>query len=207
MNLKLAWNKLVSKYSKDPELINNLWNQIQTCYSTPGRYYHNLSHLEYMLEKAQLHKTGLLDQDTVILSIFYHDLVYDPQRNDNEQNSAIIAGKALASLGLPEDQILKCQNQVLATKYHDIPGDHDTNYLIDFDLAILGDSPGNYRKYSKNIRKEYYMFNDRLYKKGRSKVISHFIGKERIFNTRWFYDNYELQARENLKTELENLGE
>jgi len=205
MNLKVVWNNLASKFTGDNDLINELLSEIETSYTSPPRYYHNFCHLEKMIRMALLHTNRLLDPDTIMFSIFYHDLVYDPQRNDNEQNSAVMAQKALLKMGVPGNQIMKCQNQILATKDHNTRDDNDTNYLIDFDLAILGDSPENYRGYSRNIRKEYHMFNNLLYNKGRSKVIRHFLERKRIYNTGWFNENYELQARENLKTELETL--
>lgn len=149
MNLKVVWNNLASKFTGDNDLINELLSEIETSYTSPPRYYHNFCHLEKMIRMALLHTNRLLDPDTIMFSIFYHDLVYDPQRNDNEQNSAVMAQKALLKMGVPGNQIMKCQNQILATKDHNTRDDNDTNYLIDLTslfwvtvLKITGGIPG-----------------------------------------------------------------
>src|SRR5690606_20653255 len=144
MNLKDIWNSLLSKYTADAVLINKLWSQIESCYTSPGRYYHNLSHLDYMIEKSIIYKNRISDPDTLLFSVFYHDIIYDPTRNDNEGKSAETAREALTNTGVTGDRISKCEKQILATKDHEGGADEggadlDTNYLIDLDLAILGE--------------------------------------------------------------------
>lgn len=92
----------------------------------------------------------------------------------------------------------------MATKGHQA-ADHDSLYLIDFDLAILGEPPCIYAEYVQKVRAEYAMFPDFLYKRGRRKVLQYFLEMDTIFKTREFIDHYELQARENLKAELQGL--
>src|SRR5690606_34481974 len=99
--------------------------------------------------------------------------VYNITRQDNEQKSADIAEDRLAKLGVPADKISMCQNQIMVTKEHHDSTDNDTNYLLDFDLLILGDTPENYKDYTKKIRNEYSIYPDFLYKKGRKKVLQH----------------------------------
>jgi predicted metal-dependent HD superfamily phosphohydrolase len=140
-----------------------------------------------------------------MFSIFYHDIVYSPRRRDNEGKSADIASDRLAKLGVPTDKILKCRQQILATKDHRGQAKNDTDHLVDFDLAILGDTPEKYWEYAKKIRKEYWVYPNFLYKKGRKKVLRHFLGMETIFKTPEFYENLEQRARENLKSELQEL--
>lgn len=202
INLQEIWNQLASKYSGDSQFVKKLWEEIEFSYTNKNRYYHNLGHLEYMIEKAQQYKEKLTDPDTVFFSIFYHDIVYDPKRQDNEQKSAEIARENLSRLGVPSEKIVNCQNQIISTKAHSRSIENDINYLLDFDLAILGESPELYTDYTKKIRKEYSIYPDFLYKRGRKKVLQHFIEMDRIFKTEEFYNNYERQARENMKTEL-----
>ncbi len=204
-SLKAIWKNLASGYTNNFEIIDALWTELEKSYTTKNRYYHNLNHLEYMLDKAFRYQEKLGDQDTVLFSIFYHDIVYDTKRRDNEQESADIAQDRLTKLSIPTDKIAKCQIQIIATKYHECKGDNDTKYLLDFDLAILGDTPENYENYTKKIRKEYSIFPDFLYKRGRKKVLQHFLNMNSIFKTPEFIEKYETQARKNLTTELQKL--
>ena len=206
MNIsKSIWFELASRYSNNIQLIAQLWTEIEKNYSNKNRHYHNLSHLEYMLDKALYYEDNLNDLDTVLFSIFYHDIVYSSNRQDNEQSSAELAHDRLTKLGLSSEKITNCHNQILATKDHINSTDNDTNLFLDFDLAILGESPENYKDYSENIRKEYAIYPNVLYNKERKKVLLHFLEKKSIYHCKTFQVRYEQQARKNLKAELEKL--
>ncbi|GAA3582111.1 hypothetical protein GCM10022395_33110 [Snuella lapsa] len=183
-------------------LIDELWNEIEKNYSGKNRHYHNLNHLEFMMKLAFEYKSELVDIDTLLFSVFYHDIVYNSKRSDNELKSAEIAKVRLKRLGLPSDRITKCHEQILATKEHGNDTESDTNFLVDFDLAILGDEHENYLDYTKKIRKEYSVYPDFFYNKGRKKVLRHFLEMDRIFKTNEFKMNFEEQARKNIRTEL-----
>ena len=200
--MKSRWHTLASSYSSDQELIDGLWQEIEEQYSGRKRHYHNLNHLGYMIDKALEHQAYLGDLNTVLFSIFYHDIVYNVKRQDNEQKSEDLAKERLVKLELQDDQIARCQMQIIATKEHHSQEDSDTNYLVDIDLAILGEDAETYESYTQMIRKEYAIFPMFLYKAGRKKILRHFLEMDHIFKTDWFHENYEPQARENLKAEL-----
>ena len=205
VDLKKIWNELAAKYSDDETLVAGLWTEIEKAYTAKARYYHNLAHLEYMAERVIRYKGSLTDFDTVMFSIFYHDMVYNIRRQDNENRSADTARDRLTQLGVPTGKITTCQQQIIATKDHNDNADKDTNFLVDFDLAILGDTPEKYKYYTKQIRSEYSLYPDFLYNKGRKKVLQHFLKMDKIFKTDEFYSNYEQQARKNLTIELTGL--
>ena len=204
-HLNEIWNELTLRYSDNDELNYELWSELVNNYSASGRHYHNLTHLEYMMAMVAIYKNNLTDPDTVLFSIFYHDIIYDPKRQDNEERSAHLAHERLSLLGVPTGIIAQCQSQILASKVYKVNGDNDLNYFVDFDLAILGDTQEKYMEYKMKIRKEYSMYPDFLYKNGREKILQNFLDMERIFKTEVFYNNCEQQARENIKTELEEL--
>lgn len=201
-NLNDIWEELTSNYTNNIGLINEFWNEIVNCYSSKGRHYHNMDHLEYMIKLAHNYKSEIVDFDTLLFSIFYHDIVYNTQRSDNELESAQLAGNRLERLGLISDQVVKCHEQIMATKEHNNDTNADINSLVDFDLAILGDEPERYLEYTKKIRKEYSIYSDFMYTKGRRKVLRHFLEMESIFKTEEFKVNFEQRARKNLKVEL-----
>lgn len=203
--LKAHWIKLASVYSGDNSIIDELWLEIEKSHTSNGRYYHNLTHLQYMIDKALLFRENLSDLDTILFSIFYHDIVYNVEQHDNEQKSSEIAVNRMERLAVPTNKIVNCQRQIVATKEHKNSVDNDTNYLLDFDLAILGDTPENYMEYTHKIRKEYSIYPDFLYTQGRKKVLQHFLDMDNIFKTDIFRNNYEAQARENIRAELNKL--
>lgn len=203
--LKSHFYQLVSAFTSDAEIVGQLWKEIESAYSQKKRYYHNINHLDYMLRLAEENRDELEDSAVVLFSIFYHDIVYNVKRRNNEEKSAEFAAEKLALLGLEPKRIERCREQILATKHHTFSDDSDTSYLIDFDLAILGDTFEKYSVYTQNVRKEYSIYPDFLYIKGRKKVVRSFLDSERIFRTKRFFELREKKARDNLRKELEIL--
>lgn len=197
--------QLVNKYSNNNELATNLWLEIFTKYSEPKRQYHTIDHLEAMISDLKEVKPMILDWDTTLFAVFYHDIIYRASSSTNEGDSAKLAMQRLSEIGYPAEKVAKCANMILATKQHELSEDNDTNYLTDADLAILGKSPYDYQKYSEQIREEYSIYPDFMYNTGRKKALQHFLQMESIYKTEYFSKKYEKQARVNVKNELETL--
>lgn len=204
-SLHKNFKNLVQKHTQDNSLEENLWLEIETYYNSKKRHYHTLSHLENLFAALFPIQEKLEDWETIQFSIFYHDIIYNASKHDNEEKSALLAIERLKEIGLPEDKILKCNHQILMTKSHEI-SDNDTNYFTDADLSILGNPRKTYEDYFKQIRKEYRIYPDFMYNRGRKKALKHFLEMERIFKTDYFFEKYEKQARLNLLNELEFLS-
>lgn len=160
-----------------------------------------------MLHHAFDQQRHIKDFDTLLFSIFYHDFIYNAKFKDNEEKSAEVATDRLNQLGVPEEMITKCHDQIIATKTHlSSTDDPDTDYLLDIDLSILGDSWKKYQKYYQGVREEYNMYPDLLYRPGRKNVLKHFLKMNQIYKTEIFSNKLETKARENLKRELELLS-
>lgn len=192
----------MSSYNDDEELVNDCIGEIEAAYNNTNRYYHNLAHLENMYAELLPVKNTVSNWMTLLFSIAYHDFIYDPLKNDNEERSAEMASTTLCRINVPGEIISHCKQQILATKRHITSEDADTNYFTDADLAILGAAPGLYKKYATAIRKEYGHYHDLQYNPGRRKVLRYFLSMERIFKTDHFFERYETQARSNLTAEL-----
>jgi len=150
-------------------------------------------------------KEKLQDWDTVLFSVFYHDIVYNPLRRDNEERSIVIAENRLRYIDVPEGKIADCKAQILCTQTHQHCADSDSNFFTDADLSILGQDWERYEAYAIAVRQEYALYADNLYYPGRKAVLHHFLQMNRIFKTQDFFDKYEKQARENLLHELRNI--
>jgi predicted metal-dependent HD superfamily phosphohydrolase len=202
MNLNSIFSDLISKYSNNEKLKTEYWAEIEKSYSQKNRKYHNLNHLENMILELENVKDQISDYAVSLFSVFYHDIIYKTTSKDNEEKSAEKAKICLEKLNISDDRISNIYNQIFATKSHKRSDDSDTNFLLDADLAILGKDWNVYENYVQQIREEYSIYPDFLYKPGRKKVLTHFLEFEEIFKTDYFKEKYEKMARENIQKEI-----
>jgi len=203
-SLENIFKNLAVKYATDLAFVEKCWLEIAANYSKEDRHYHNLNHLENMFEQLNFVSEKVENLNLISFSIFYHDIIYDATKPDNEEQSAILAAERLKQLGLNNEEIEICCAQILATKGHTQSEFDDANYLIDIDLSILGMSNEKYTNYTQQIRSEYIVYPQSQYAIGRKFVIEKFLSLNKIFKTDFFFDKYEKQARINLKNELRN---
>lgn len=202
MNLRNHFFQLCLPFNQNKMLTENFWFEIEKKYSEKGRHYHNLSHLENMFTELELVKGKIVGFTNISFSVFYHDVIYDASSKLNEEKSAEFAKLRFEKLGLNKTDIEEISKQILATKSHQKSESNDINYLLDADLSILGKDVDTYVNYAQQIRKEYSIYPDFIYKPGRRKVLQHFLEMKSIFKTHYFKEKYEVLARENIKFEL-----
>lgn len=200
--LQVLFTDLLHQYTSDEGLTHSLWSEVYRFYTSRKRYYHNLTHLEKLFGELSAVQTQVEDLNTALLALFYHDLIYNPLRKDNEEQSALRAQVCLQQLHVPPEKIARCAAHIRATQGHQVSTDADTNLFTDADLSILGQDWDTYSTYIAQIRREYAIYPDLLYRPGRQKVLRHFLAMERIYKTDFFYERYEGQARENMRREL-----
>ncbi|KIO54290.1 HD domain-containing protein [Flavobacterium hibernum] len=200
MNLQKIYSELLLKIGFSANEIQQNWLELEKAYSKKSRHYHNLTHLEEMIDGFETYRDKLQNPSEILFSIFYHDFVYSASKKDNELKSAEYA---LAIL--PENVSINKQlvfDAICATQQHQQNSIEDINWLIDFDLKILSKDWDDYKIYFEQIRKEYRIYPDFLYKPGRAKALKHFLENEFIFQTEEFRDLYEEKARVNIEKEI-----
>lgn len=205
MNLKDRFQYNCLPYTEDHNLTESLWLEIEKNYVLKNRHYHNLEHLENMFSELDSVKDKIKNFSIISFSVFYHDIIYDATSKSNEEKSAGFAELRLKKLNIDQNSLAIISEQIIATKSHQKSADHDTNYLLDADLSILGQDQKTYSGYTKKIRKEYSIYPDLLYKPGRKKVLQYFLTLENIFKTDEFREEYETQARKNIQFEIDHL--
>jgi predicted metal-dependent HD superfamily phosphohydrolase len=203
--LRETFIALVAKYTDDDRLPNELWTEIERQYTGKKRHYHTLQHLDNLLAQLTELKDEIQNWETLLFTLYYHDIIYNPLKSDNEEKSGDLAEKRLQQISVSSETIEHCKKQILATKSHLESADNDTNYFTDADLSILGQGWETYSSYYKNVRMEYSMYPGFVYNPGRKKVLHHFLAMDRIFKTDFFYTKFEAQAKQNLQKELELL--
>ncbi|WP_046755017.1 HD domain-containing protein [Kordia jejudonensis] len=202
--LYIHWKDLTSKYTNDNLFLEYHWKEIRDTYGEEKRHYHNLNHISHMLHFAENDQADLVDYDVLQFTIWYHDIVYKATKSNNELKSAEFAKKQLKTLEIDAKRIENCANLIISTKKHEIINDQneDNAYLLDWDLAILGTDWETYESYTQKIRKEYSMFPNFMYKKGRKNVLQHFLTRPQIYYTKKYHNLWEANARKNIQKEL-----
>jgi predicted metal-dependent HD superfamily phosphohydrolase len=202
--LNRKWQTLLASFELQLDLAHRTFTQIVTAYSSHNRYYHTLEHVDFVLNIIENLQDKVQDLEAVQLAAWFHDLVYDTQKNDNEEKSAECAGVLLASLGFPSKTIATVSRFILSTKYHQAASDDfDCQIFLDADLAILGSSPVEYWNYAAAIRQEYAWLPEAEYIAGRKRVLQNFLQRNRIYYTPSMFQAFELSARSNLLQEIQ----
>ncbi|WP_254665815.1 hypothetical protein [Streptomyces sp. WMMB 322] len=177
-------------------------------WSEPQRHYHTTDHLLDVLDRVDElapHTRGA-DVDAVLLAAWFHDAVYRPDRSENEERSAALAGRALPEAGVSRARTDEVARLVRLTVSHDPePGDINGELLCDADLAVLAGSPGDYAQYAAAVRREYGFVPDSAFLEGRAEVLRQLLGLPHLFRTPYAQDRWEHVARRNLRTEMELL--
>lgn len=181
-------------------------SRIIDAYCEPHRHYHDYSHIEHCLREFDEVRSLCESPDEVEFAIWFHDVIYDPHRSDNEEMSALDAKKNLTELSCSENKVNKVQQLILITSHDQFPVTQDAKIIVDIDLSILGQPSNIFDIYEKNIRAEYFWVPEEAYRVGRSKILSSFLDRSPIYYTDRFEKLYGNQARENLINTLFNMG-
>jgi predicted metal-dependent HD superfamily phosphohydrolase len=177
-------------------------DDLVAAYAAPGRHYHNLAHVEDCLDKlAGVPGLSAAERAVLTEAIWWHDVVYDTTRSDNEELSARLAERHVAA-----DMRDEVGRLIRLTGSHRVaPGDRLGAILISIDLSILAAEPGRYDAYAAAIRKEFAHVPEPYYRAGRADVLRRFVARPVIFPDAAFAQAYERRARENIARELASL--
>jgi cytidyltransferase-like protein len=138
-------------------------------WSESHRYFHNLDHL-YSIVMA-VHDKYKNDEHTYVvymLAAMFHDIVYEPNRTDNEVKSVEVFNHYVNPLDLSKKTIDEVCSLILATA--DMNDDNDFNQM---DRKILTEtSISKLIDYEHKIAKEYQYLDYPTYKKNRIEFLT-----------------------------------
>jgi predicted metal-dependent HD superfamily phosphohydrolase len=185
----------------------DLRDALLAAYSDPSRGYHDVQHLAEVLERLdELAAAGTAyDRTPVLLAAWFHDAVYDGER-DAEERSAAWAEEALPGL-IDGATVAEVARLVRLTESHR-PDDSDANgcALSDADLGILAAPRPRYDEYAAAVRAEYRHLTDDVFTAGRAEVLRDLTAKPRLFHTAHGIAEWEEAARQNVERELSVLA-
>jgi predicted metal-dependent HD superfamily phosphohydrolase len=174
-------------------------------YGEPHRRYHTAEHLAFMLGVIDQLADLAADADAVRYAAWFHDAVYIVGA-ENEELSARLAGQVLTEAGRPAALVAEVARLVRLTSAHDPrPEDRNGSVLCDADLAVLGGSPEQYRRYREQVRDEYRQVPDDRYAAGRAAILRGLLDQPRLYRTAAAHGRYERAARINLAAEIASL--
>ena len=181
-------------------------DELAAAYADPSRGYHDTRHLTEVLDRLdELAGHGAAyDATPVLLAAWFHDAVYDGER-DAEERSAAWAEDALAGRGA---RARRRRGRSAGPAHRDAPPeDDDTNgcALSDADLGILAAPRARYDEYVAAVRREYAHLEDAVFDAGRADVLRGLAAKPHLFHTAYARERWEAAARENLERELGGL--
>ncbi len=205
---------MLQPFQVSPRFSQKVFLELVRAYSSVGRFYHTLEHIQLVLKvieeirrQSPPQALGIINFPAIQLAAWFHDVIYDSKFKDNEEKSAEYAAATLTRLGIPINTVKCVQNLILNTKTHQTPStDIDSQVFLDADLAILGASELEYKTYAQGIRQEYAWVADELYRVGRRQVLQNFLQRKRIYFTPQLFVKLEARARLNLQAEIATLS-
>ncbi len=201
--LQQQWDRDMAAVGAPGLAADKVLTDIVARHNETHRRYHNQRHLAALFDLLDLHAPHLAPGAPSRLAVWWHDLVYEPRAQDNEEQSAEIARQRLGALGVAQPVIEETLRLILKTKQHwDGPSAGDGDYFLDADIAILGAPPETYDAYAIAVRQEFAFAPDDAWRAGRSKFLEAALARPRLFRTDAFEHAYAEQARANMQREL-----
>lgn len=162
------------------ELLNN-WgikcdiNTILTMWNESHRHYHNLNHLNDLIDQINENKSIFTQKEyeKLIIASLFHDCIYDPMRSDNEERSADFFINCCQEKNDPD--ILEIKQMILDTKTHEstTPLSEKFNKM---DMNIVERDFNQLLEWENGIRNEYREYGD-IYKTGRLAFLESLLDK------------------------------
>ncbi|MEV1285896.1 metal-dependent phosphohydrolase [Micromonospora sp. NPDC049679] len=193
----------------DEETVTGAGIELIERWREPQRHHHDVTHLDAVLSVVDGHADFAAEPDLVRLAAWWHDAVYDPRADGdrNERESAALAGRVLAGLGLAPAAVAEVDRLVLLTAGHAVdPGDRDGALLCDADLGVLAGAPDAYDRYAAAVRREYAHVPAGAFRDGRAAVLRRLLRLPALYRVPALAARWEGPARANLARELAALA-
>lgn len=195
------WKRL--KVQRDP---GEEYARLQQLYSEPHRVYHTLEHISSCLSAFAQPRFLAPNYQAIEFAIWYHDTVYNPRNNNNEEQSAQLAVEAARRAGLNGGFPERVGKLILSTKPGAQVRSLECMFMHDVDLSVLGKGSPEFNRYEKGVRAEFSHQTDEEYREWRMPFFAGLLAKPSIYRTGCFSAVYEIHARENLHKAVQRLS-
>lgn len=182
-----------------------LYEEVSGCYRQPHRRYHTLQHLDESLEQMALARAVAEHPAEVELALWFHDAVFELDRDDCERRSADWAARALRDAGVDGVQTSRVQALILGTRLGARPDGIDGKLVADVDLVSLAAPHERFAECERQLREERPDLGDEAYRRQRRRALEAFLARQRIYRTDVFREAFERKARRNIRARLRRL--
>lgn len=166
MNLRAILEKWNIK--ADVNLLLDMWNESH-------RHYHSLNHLNDLINQIrEYYSTSNCSEkeyEKLLITAMFHDIVYDPMKNDNEEQSANFFYNCCESKNADIEEI---KNAILNTKSH-FSSSPFSQKFNEFDMKIVERNFEQLLEWEKGIFEEYKEHGIESYKSGRLKFLENLL--------------------------------
>jgi pantetheine-phosphate adenylyltransferase len=150
-------------------------NTLLSMWNESHRHYHNLNHLNDLIQQINENKSKYSEKqyDKLIITSLFHDCIYEPSQNDNEEKSAKFFEDCC--LDKSNSDIQEIRQAILDTKTH-----QSTTKLSEsfnrIDMNIVERNFDELVEWEKGISEEY-KFSGQKYKESRIKFLESVLDK------------------------------
>lgn len=157
------------------------WDDIINRWNEPHRYYHNINHLNHILNQFRIlyenNSISKNEYDKLVITSFFHDVIYNPKVTDNEQQSVNYFLDKCFEKNIASDDFKKEITQIiLDTGSRNTPTNNLSYIFWEIDNSILSSSISELIDVERKIFKEFQWVSYEKYKEARINFINSCIG-------------------------------
>lgn len=197
------WRRCLIADARDNSV--SIHKRLVNAYREPQRRYHTLAHIEHCLGMFDQCKSLARNPNALEIAVWFHDVIFEPGRRDNETLSAELYQDL--SAGIHEPEMRQLVDRLIMATLHDGTSldDSDASYMVDIDLSGFGLSWDEFLLDSQHLREENSHLSDAAYYRNQGDFQSGLLARPNFFYSNFFYQRYEQQARANLARYFEQI--
>ena len=195
------WSRCASASCSVP----GLFEEVAAHYREPHRHYHTPGHVDHCLAQLDAARGEMQDPDSVELAVWYHDVIYDVERKDNEALSADLFERRATGV-MPPERIRAVHDLIMVTVHtRAAPASLDQALMVDIDLSSFGLPWEGFLRDSVAVRKEYPHLSDEEFYPRQHDFLEGLLARSSFCFTEFFRRRHERRARENIERYLDIL--
>lgn len=157
----------------------DVFNDIIKRWNEPHRFYHNIEHLTFILSEIEnLYQNKVISESeyrALIVVAFYHDVIYNPRENNNEEKSVEYFVNNNKN-GFTSFSSTVVSDIIMETKNRNKPTEKLAEIFWNIDNRIITQPISNLIEYEHKIFKEYQWVAYDKYKEGRIDFLNSCVG-------------------------------